>query len=324
MRRMDRGGEPSAAGRDLVAALVLVSLAVLSAALPGVSSAYGPGHGWALTPAAPNAQAPSRLQELEQKMEALQVSSERFTLTTALTGEKLPRALGGLFGELSASGEVTLSPEAGQVTVNLFGKPLVMRLVGGVSYLYVPELSEHDHGRPWIKLGRKPFSELLRSSSGGVGAVTASSKPAFAGELKLIKEATALTEVGATTVDGQEVTHFTGIFNPAKAEKAPRSITVKTARGRRVVHVPPIKQSGRLELFIAPNGLPVRTILAITTSAGTAHRTKGVTVTVTLDIPAINFPLVVEAPPASETITLAQLKALEKKTAKKRSTPKKR
>jgi hypothetical protein len=60
-----------------------------------------------------------------------------------------------------------------------------------------------------------------------------------------------------------------------------------------------------LETSLAQNGLPVRTVI-------TEHD-HGTVVTVTLDIPAINFPLVVTAPPAAQTITVARLRELERR-----------
>lgn len=267
--------------------------------------------GAATVPSTPTTLPPA-LVTLEQKMGELQVSSERFSLKTAITGVKLPRGLTKLLSlDSTDSGEITTSPPAGNLNLSLFGQPLTFRVVNETTYLYEPALSRYDGGRPWIKFGRHGFGELISPPAAVTPEPmhTKASEPPFAGEIKLINSATDVREGGASTVDGQAVTQFTGGLDLSKIEKPLRSITIKTAHGRRVIHPRRIKRTARLELFIAPTGLPVRTVVATTTGKATA--------TVTLDIPAINFPLVIEAPPASQTIGLAELRKLEKKLAKR-------
>jgi len=60
----------------------------------------------------------------------------------------------------------------------------------------------------------------------------------------------------------------------------------------------------------AQNGLPVRTVIA--------EDDQSTSISVTLAIPAINFPLVIAPPPASQTVTVPQLRKLERR-ARKRS-----
>jgi hypothetical protein len=57
-----------------------------------------------------------------------------------------------------------------------------------------------------------------------------------------------------------------------------------------------------MEVSLTQTGLPLRTLVH--------EREAGVSATVRLDIPVINFPLVVAPPPARETITFAALQAL--------------
>ena len=64
-----------------------------------------------------------------------------------------------------------------------------------------------------------------------------------------------------------------------------------------------------LETSSAQNGLPVRTVIA--------ERSEGLTVSATVNIPAINFPLVIEAPPASRTISIGQLRKLERRARRR-------
>lgn len=60
-----------------------------------------------------------------------------------------------------------------------------------------------------------------------------------------------------------------------------------------------------LELFIAPSGLPVRTITVL------GSRSEGIGAEE--DIRALEIPVVVRAPPARQTIGQAQLRKLERK-----------
>jgi hypothetical protein len=67
------------------------------------------------------------------------------------------------------------------------------------------------------------------------------------------------------------------------------------------VHAP---ASASAQVFIAADGLPVRSAITLRVGAATIH--------LDLDIPAIEFPLTVLAPPAAETISAAELEALER------------
>jgi hypothetical protein len=63
-----------------------------------------------------------------------------------------------------------------------------------------------------------------------------------------------------------------------------------------------------MEVALTERGLPVRILIS-------AHE-SGFTYTASLDILAVNFPLVIEAPPAAQTISVAQLKELGKRVNK--------
>jgi hypothetical protein len=56
---------------------------------------------------------------------------------------------------------------------------------------------------------------------------------------------------------------------------------------------------------LTPSGLPLRTVIT--------EDDSGVMTSIRLDIPAVNFPLVIEAPPAAQTISVPQLRKLEKR-----------
>jgi len=70
----------------------------------------------------------------------------------------------------------------------------------------------------------------------------------------------------------------------------------------------PQPPTATLEVSLAQNGLPVRTVV-------TEHD-QGTVISATVEIPAINFPLVIEPPPASQTITIRELRQLERQARK--------
>jgi hypothetical protein len=71
---------------------------------------------------------------------------------------------------------------------------------------------------------------------------------------------------------------------------------------------PPQPITATLEVALTPSGVPIRTVL-------TAHISELTNSTV-IEVPAVNFPLVIEAPPAAQTITARQLVAHEKRASK--------
>ncbi len=290
----------------------LLAVLVLGGAVPAAVAAEG-------APAPPTAPAqtptvlPPTLLALEQKMEALKVTSLRFSAQTSITvprkGHEILRFL-KLLGDSRVSGEETISPPAGNITLNLFGgHPFTLRVVGKTMYVYVRALGRVDHGRPWIRLGRGGLAELVTEENGKHIKVPktpaptigepALAEPPFAGLRKVLAGAEEVREVGAGTLYGQPVTNFLAILEPAQLEREHLAST------SRLLPPPTQPPTVTLETSLAQDGLPVRTVIT--------ERDKGTVVTVKLDIPAINFPLVIAAPPASRTITVARLRELERR-----------
>jgi len=71
-------------------------------------------------------------------------------------------------------------------------------------------------------------------------------------------------------------------------------------------HPSPPPPRDTLEIAFAADGLPVQTIIS--------QGERGVTLSATLDIPAINFPLTIIAPPASQTIGLKRFRTIERRS----------
>jgi hypothetical protein len=254
---------------------------------------------------------PPALIALEQKTEALQISSLRFSLRTSI---KLPRSDRGLkcllkfLGNGSeTTGDATTNPAAAEASLELFGSRFTVRTVGSAAYADLPGLGRYDHGRPWVKLGKGGLAEIFlvnghRPRSAPKPEPPPSTpklaEPPFAGLLKLIAGATEVRELGPSTVDGQPVTRFLAALEPSQLNGESLASTARV----KLPAPPPV--SATLEASFAASGLPVQTVISV--------RSAGTTTTATLDIPAVNFPLVITAPPASKTTTIRRLHQIER------------
>lgn len=301
-----------------------IVLAFVLVGAPGVASAAEPAPAPAPAPVSAPAHAPlpASLVALEQKMEELQVTSMRFSAETSFVVPRrnnhgLSKFLKLLHEEIS--GEETFSPAAGNVTFTLFGHPFELRVVGKTTYLYFRALARHDHGRPWIKLGPGGFFEIFSVDGKHLKSPTTSeskvgqpplAEPPFTGLRKMLAGAEEVRETGTGMLDGQSVTNFLAIIEPEQLEHEKDLASI--ARRLPSPQPPP---TVTLETSLASNGLPVRTVLA--------EHSKGLTISVTVSIPAINFPLVVEAPPASQTISVARLRKLERRARRRRHSKRK-
>jgi hypothetical protein len=258
---------------------------------------------------------PPELVALEQKMEELQITSLRFAERNSITMPhsshgtvKLLRSLTGT----GISGEATISPQAANIVLTLFGHPLKLRVVDGTTYWYVHALAAKDHGRPWVKFGRGGLAELFTVNGKHVKQpATPETKigepplaePPFEGLRKMLAEADEVRELGAGTFEGQPVTTFSATLSPEQLEGDLASAAK--------LRLPPLPSATSqpaivtLEVSFAQNGLPMRIIIA--------SHTGETVISATAQISAIDFPLTIEPPPASKTITLARLRRLERR-----------
>jgi hypothetical protein len=297
--------------RNLCGLFVAISVAApMLVGAPSAALAAEPS-----TPAQPHPPLPASLVVLEQKMDALKVTSMRFSSGTSFAVRH--GNLGGfskllkLFLPSEVSGEETLSPQAGNFTLTLFGHPFELRVVGGTTYLDLAGRGRGPHHRYrhiWVKLGPGGLLEVFtvngkhlkpRKTSKSTVNQPALAEPPFTGLRKALAGAEEVREAGISTLDGQPVTSFLAILEPEQLEH--EKDLASTSR-RLPSPQPPMVT---LETSLAQNGLPVRTVL-------TEHG-EGLTVTATVSISAINFPLMIEAPPASQTISIARLRKLERR-----------
>jgi hypothetical protein len=267
---------------------------------------------------------PPELAPLLQKTSELQISSERFSGESTITGKKLPvklKALGGL--KMKIAGELSISPEAASITETLAGKTISLRLVDNTLYIHDATIAKHDGGRPWVKESESQAGGVFGShptlgggnaggsggpagSGGSVGSAGASTAGAFKTETALLKASPDVRSLGASTIDGQAVSGFAGTADPTEIEQS--TLSAKLREQLRKSH---IAAASSFEIFLAANGLPVRSNIVLALG--------GVKLNVTDDVLAINFPVAaIPAPPAAETITAAELKRLLVKKTKSR------
>lgn len=301
---------------------VLLGIMLALAGAPGVASAAEPAPtpatapAVATEPASSHAPLPASLPALEQKMEELQVTSMRFSAETSFAvsrGNHKFKKLLKLLLSTGLSGEETLSPVAGNVTFTLFGHPFKLRIVDNATYLYFRALARHDHGRPWVKLGPGGLFELFKvngkhvktpkTPGSKIGQPTLA-EPPFTGLRTALAGAEEVRETGTGTLYGQPVTNFLAILEPEQLEHEKDLASISR---RLPAPQPPMVT---LETSLAQNGLPVRTVIA--------EHSEGLTVSATVNIPAINFPLVIEAPPVTQTISVGQLRRLERSRSRRR------
>ena len=290
-------------GRSLALAMLVAAL------LCAVSTAR------AATPPPPD------LVALEQQMAQLHVNSERVSFQEELSfgelsGSGIPLAL-----IIAGKGEFSDSPPQGSFVAGLLGVDSVQtRVVGESTYTYSQRAAEVDGGRPWVRSQKAGNS----SSSIDPGNITGSDQPGPQGTFsKLIEElggALAIQESGPVTVEDQRVVEFDATLNPTpfleklklrtKGSKHPLNPLLETPetkkRPAKPTPLPPPPSFG-LEVFIAPNGLPVRERYTFTA--------EGVTISVRVDTLATNIPVNVTPPSANQTIDEVQLKRLERRRA---------
>jgi hypothetical protein len=238
----------------------------------------------AALPEAPSSSAlPPQLVALEQKMEALQVNSERFsglervsTFTDEVEGRRL-RHYAHRSATTTMQGEASLVPAEGEV--ELRGKETTLRqiVVGSTVYQYEASRSQRRRARPWVRFHSSkaellPFHEdPSEVGGGGTGP--------YAGLIDLLATATGPVEtVAGVSVDGQLTSEFLATV------QAPG---LANGQGEQ-----------ELRVFITESGLPIRV-------STTSRSLASITVLATIDILAVNIPVSVKAPPARETIPAA-------------------
>jgi len=270
---------------------------------------------------------PPGLVALEQKTAELKVTSLLFSLHTSIrsaTHDRLLRALLKQLGASTATGEMSLSPFGAIVSLQLAGESFKVRVLSDSVYVYLPGIAARDGGRPWVKVDAARLGQLLASEAAahnGAGREAAPivpglAKPPFAQLQRTLAGAREVRELPPASIEGQPVSRFLAVLKPqqyregallAEPHPEPRSepiarMDATASPARSSSSHRKSSSSATMEVSLTQTGLPLRTLVR--------EREAGVSVTVRLDIPVINFPLVVAPPAARETITFAAFKAL--------------
>ncbi|HEY2216387.1 MAG TPA: hypothetical protein VGH21_02760, partial [Solirubrobacteraceae bacterium] len=222
---------------------------------------------------------------------------------------------------IAGAGEASDAPPQATFTGGLVGLGEVQaRVIGDTTYRYEQNAASIDGGRPWVRAASKA-SEGDGLDPGGILENDQSGKQGtFSKLIEELGTATSIEESGPVTVDDQRVTEFDATLDPApflaklqtqskqSAHPLNSPFQLPSVGGSRSKPPPPsAPPSLKLELFIAPNGLPVRA--RITLAA------EGTIISVRVDTLAINVPVHVQAPAARQTIDEASLKRIERRRA---------
>jgi hypothetical protein len=237
---------------------------------------------------------PAAVQPLIAKIEALPVTSERYTVRTHASGTKTVKLPDGRRRRVSRSlstsvtGEASLAPLAAKLYKKGSSGQLSSVAIGSKVYVYSP--SRKHKGRPWLLLAGVSAATLfpfhgqdnpaIEMNAGGTGT--------YAELVDLLATANgAVTVVGSAVVDGQQTTELKATVRPFALIQGASS-----------------KESGelteQLEAFVTETGLPVRVVRS--------EHIEGVSLSETTDVLAVNVPVTVKPPPADKTIGEARLK----------------
>lgn len=301
-------------GALAAATVALVTALMLSA--PGGASA---------------AELPPELSSLEQRMAQLQANSERFTFEEELSVGEIRGASIPFDLLIDGRGEASDAPAEASLEAGILSHAFVRtRTIGETEWTYDQRAQELDHGHPWLAHQRKPKEatpEALLDPGEVLENDRTGGQATFSKLVEELNEAQSVIDVGPVTVDDQRVIEFDASLNPlpliakleaqvrAKSKNAKKPLEslfpeLSSGESKRSHRTYPPPTLG-LEVFIAPEGLPVRIRATFTDS--------DVTVALRVDTVAINVPVSIEPPPASQTISEHKLKQLERRRARRQA-----
>lgn len=217
------------------------------------------------------------------------------------SGAAQPRRAPRTLPLLDGTGRISASPKEAVLNFKLLGAlPVEARVVGEHAYLRESLLSHIDHGRPWLAISPAEL-EQQQGLSGAPGVLSAAGEGGlFGGLVRALAHAGAVDRVGTATVDGQQTTEFAARLDAAKLlrEQLAKEPNGLPKHARKLLR----GASATLGVYIEPDGLPVRMSFLIGIGP--------ISMAMRIDIVATEVPVSVQAPPASETITEAELTKL--------------
>jgi hypothetical protein len=300
VRILDRRRRHPKAALGLAVAALLVLSVVIGLRGEAAAAATSP------------AKIPARLRVLERRMLSLPVNSERVARRMALRGAHL-----GSSGSGSSRGrheakrskprvtthwlpasvyEVSRSPRLGLLRTGAPGHRHVEAVqVGDQQFMRSAAIGLKDSGRPWISLP-------LHKGVGGLASLLGDGPASLAGKIaNAIKHAESVKDLGAATVLGHRTTGFAIRYSMRDVER----VLIISSGGRshaKTTHAKTIVKRRQvvLNVFFEHDGLPV--LIRETSTFG-----AGITFKVRTETVATEIPVAASAPPASQTISLAEL-----------------
>jgi hypothetical protein len=319
-----------------VCVLLLVALTAGGVAPAALAAAAPPPSPLLPAPTPAPTVVPPALQALEQKLAQIHLNSVSFSTRLDLEVDNSSSSSSSSIAVsasaasshtvvIATSGVIGLAPpmlssvstiEGLASNEALDGASLQERRIGATIYVYDPSAASHDGGRPWIRSTRSrseeklaakfaPLSDALNPLLAGLERPTATSTGPFAPLLEELDQEQSIQETGPATVDGQQTLGFTLTLSSAKL--LDRISSPKERRRPNEGGQSP-DTDFTLELWLAPSGLPVRTV--------TKNGGHGEEFNLQEDILGLEVPVLVHAPPASKTIGQAQWIKIERRRAK--------
>jgi hypothetical protein len=308
-------------------------VAALGVCLAVLALLGSPGDASALTP---QGRLPSAFLALEQKMKALRLNTERGTIVESLSGVgfgnagglleaaegkqapregkvatatdpivKLPLAPPMSIPLLTVDFESSVSPRLAIIRAELLGGiSLQLRLIGEQEYERSPFLGLVVSDRPWVYITpAERAKERANNATEGASPVSAAGEPeaGFAKLIAWLAKARSVVDIGPAVVNGQSTTEFRATLDLEKSASAANAGSSKPKLRKRLV-----REDETLDLYLASDGLPVRMHERVRIGKGRLD--------VTSDVLATEVPVSVTAPPASETISQAELEKQEEES----------
>lgn len=232
---------------------------------------------------------------LVSRASKLKINSLAFTLNTAV-----PATAGTPAQNVVASASMQLHPTlAGSFVFTVAGMTVNERIVGNSIYVKTPALAARDGGRPWLAVDLNAASSASGIDLSALLKTATSADPT--NTLRLLAARKVFHETGTSTIRGQRVIVLSGAFTPATLTAPGLNPKLLAQIKSKLAQLGATRED--IVSYLSETGEPVRIVTTLTTATHGA-------ITSTVDISAVNLPINVSAPAASQTITLAELKKL--------------
>ncbi len=183
--------------------------------------------------------------------------------------------------------------------ITVAGRVIRVRFIGNEGYVYLPQIASQDGGRPWMSMTLAQAGAAAGINLQQLLSQVENLDPAH--NLKLLEQAGDFRALGAATVNGERVYGFQGSFQVAHL---PSTFSKQVTQQLLALIHRVGATAENTTSYVTPAGRAVRILVILTTKA------HGQIVNVE-NISAVNVPVQVSPPPASQTVSYDKLKALE-------------